>query len=210
MIKHSKAYSVSSDISSWKPNVAHMVAASWKLNTRNSRDEMHLFIDGLEVSNIIKYGQALQPYLHENFRTVNPEEIVGFSNRDIIGSDDLVTTMNTPIVSSSINFSQYNIFPGDTIFINETGFPSAGYTIANVNGQTLTLSENLPASITNGRYSVNEKQFYITSEINIYPNIAVTTIHTFTSANDLITTINSPTVTSPSINFQQRVFCQDS
>lgn len=200
--KNSKAYSVSSDISSWKPNVAHMVAASWKLNTRNSRDEMHLFIDGQEVSNIIKYGQALQPYLHENFRTVNPEEIVGLSNRDIIGSDDLVTTINTPIVSSSINFSQYNIFPGDTIFINETGFPSAGYTISNVNGQTLTLSENLPASITNGRYSVNEKQFYITSEINIYPNIAVTTIHTFTSANDLITTINSPTVTSPSINFQ--------
>lgn len=199
--KLGKAYIVSSDVSSWQENVPHMVAASWKLNTKNSRDEMHLFIDGLEVPNIVKYGQALQPYLHENFRTVDPEEIVGLSNRDIIGSDDLVTTLGSPVVSSSINFSQYNILVGDTIFINEVGFSPIGYTITNINGQTLVLNDVMPASITNGRYSVNETKFYITSEINIYPNITVSTIHTFVTGNDLVTTSGLATVTSPSINF---------
>ena len=55
-----RSYSISADVSSWRANDAHMVAASWKLNTRNNRDEMHLFIDGQEVPNIIKYGQKLQ------------------------------------------------------------------------------------------------------------------------------------------------------
>lgn len=190
-----RMYSVSADVSSWKNNEPHMIAASWKLNTRNNRDEMHLFIDGLEVPNIIKYGQKLQPYLHEKFRTVNPEEIVGLSTRDIIGSNDLIVTAGSPVVTSSINFSQYNIFAGDTIFINEDGFSPVGYTIVNINGQTLTLGTNMPSSLTNGRFSINETQYSVTSEINIAPNIAVTTIHTFATGT-LNTTASSATVTS--------------
>jgi len=195
------SYSVSADVSSWQPNIAHMIGASWKLNTRNSRDEMHLFIDGLEVPNIIKYGQALQPYLHEKFRTINPEEIIGLSNRDIIGSDDLVTTLNSEIVSSSINFSQYNIFAGDTIFINEIGFSTSGYVIESINGQTLVLNKPMPAALSNGRFSINETQYFITSEINIYPNIAISTIHTFVTGIDLVTVAGSSTVVSTSKNF---------
>jgi hypothetical protein len=199
--KKGTAYSVSADVSSWLVNQPHMVAASWKLNTRNNRDEMHLFIDGLEVPNIVKYGQALQPYLHEKFRTVDPEEIVGLSNRDIVGSDDLTTIAGATNVTSTINFSVYNIFIGDTIYINETGFSPSGYIIENINGQTLTLNEPMPASITNGKFSVNQTTFFITSEINIYPNIAVSTIHTFITGTDLVTTSGSATVTSPSVNF---------
>ena len=85
-----KFYSVSTDISSWQQGQPHFVAASWKLNTINNQDELHFFIDGFEVPNIIKYGQKLQPYLHEKFRTVDPEEIVGLVNRDIVGSTDLL------------------------------------------------------------------------------------------------------------------------
>ena len=199
--KKGTAYSVSSDVSNWINNQPHMVAASWMLNTRNGRDEMHLFIDGLEVPNIIKYGQALQPYLHEKFRTVDPEEIVGLANRDIVGSDDLVTTAGNPSVTSSINFSDHNIFDGDTIFINESGFSPTGYTIESMNGQTLILNEPMPLSITNGKFSVNQTNFFVTSEINVYPNIAVSTIHVFTSGNDLVTTSHSNTVNSPTVNF---------
>ena len=199
--KDHKSYVVSADVSSWKVNAPHMIAASWKLNTRNSRDEMHLFIDGLEVPNIIKYGQKLQPYLHEKFRTVNPEEIVGLAARDIIGSTDLSTTAGSALVSSSINFSQYNIFIGDTIYINEFGFSPIGYTIIGINGQTLTLNDNMPATITGGKFSVNETQYSITSDINIVPNIVVTTIHTFASGNDLSTVVGSPVVSSTSKDF---------
>jgi hypothetical protein len=194
-------YMVSADVSSWKVNQPHMIAASWKLNTVNSRDEMHLFIDGLEVPNIIKYGQKLQPYLHEKYRTVNPEEIVGLAARDIVGSDDLVTTAGSAIVTSSINFSEFNIFIGDTIFINEVGFSPMGYTIESINGQTLGLNTNMPLSLTNGRFSVNQTSYSITSEINIVPNIAVTTIHTFITGNDLQVTNGSPTVMSTGTNF---------
>ena len=203
--KKGTAYSVSADVSNWINNRAHMVAASWMLNTKNDRDEMHLFIDGLEVPNIIKYGQALQPYFHEKFRTVDPEEIVGLANRDIVGSDDLTTIAGSTQVTSSINFSNYHIFVGDTIFINETGFSTTGYIIEGMNGQTLTLNQPMPLTLAgNGNYSVNETQFFVTSEINIYPNIAVSTIHTFLTGTDLITTANSLIVNSPSVNFTNK------
>lgn len=199
--KDHKSYTISADVSSWKNNVPHMVAASWKLNTRNNRDEMHLFIDGLEVPNIIKYGQKLQPFLHEKFRTVNPEEIVGLSSRDIVGSNDLTTIQDSTLVSSSINFSQFNIFVGDNIIINETGFSPIGYTIVNINGQQLTLSDPMPASMTGGRFSINQTSFSVSSDINIAPNIAVTTIHTFVDDTDLVTTAGSNVVNSPGTNF---------
>ena len=203
--KDSKMYIISADVSNWQPNVPHMIASSWKLNTRNNRDEMHLFIDGLEVPNIIKYGQKLQPYLHEKYRTVDPEEIVGIADRDIIGSIDLITTSGSPIVTSSINFSQYKIFAGDTIFIDEVGFSSVGYTILNINGQTLTLNTNMPVSISNGRFSVNRKQYFITSEINIVPNIAISTMHPIVEGTDLVATMGSSTVFSATNFIQQGV-----
>jgi hypothetical protein len=117
--KEKEIFSISADVSSWKLNELHHIAASWKLNTANSRDEMHLFIDGFEVPNIIKYGQKLQPYLHEKFRTVNPEEIIGLADRDIVASVDLQTIAGTASVISSLNFGTYDIDPGDTIFIDE-------------------------------------------------------------------------------------------
>ncbi|HEY5268412.1 MAG TPA: hypothetical protein VII94_04735, partial [Candidatus Saccharimonadales bacterium] len=201
--KYNRMYMVSADISAWKINSEHMVAASWKLNTRNSQDEMHLFIDGLEVPNITKYGQKLQPYLHEKFRTVDPEQIIDLSPYDIVGSDDLTTIQGSSIVVSSINFNQFNIFAGNTLFINENGFASTGYTINAVEGQTLILAEPMPLSITNGDYSVNQTQYTITSEINIAPNITVSTIHAFLTGNDLTSISDSFMITSTSINFTQ-------
>ncbi len=201
--KYNRMYMVSADISAWKTNSEHMVAASWKLNTRNNQDEMHLFIDGLEVPNITKYGQKLQPYLHEKFRTVDPEQIIDLSPYDIVGSDDLITTQGSPTVTSSINFNQFNIFAGNTLFINENGFATTGYTINAVEGQTLVLAEPMPLSITNGNYSVNQTQYAITSEINIAPNITVSTIHAFLTGDDLSSISHSSTVTSSSINFTQ-------
>src|SRR6185369_13297426 len=123
---------ISADVSAWKIGEQHHIAASWKINTRDNRDEMHLFIDGFEVPNIIKYGQKLKPYLHEKFRTVNPEEIIGLANRDILASVDLQTIAGSASVTSSINFSNYQIFPGDTIFIDEVGFSTVGYTVVSI------------------------------------------------------------------------------
>lgn len=196
------AYSVSADVTAWRAGQPHQVAASWKLNTRNDRDEMHLFLDGLEVPNIIKYDQKLQPYLHEKFRTASTEEIAGLSSRDIVGSDDLTTVGGTNSISSSINFSQFNIDIGDTIFINEVGFSPTGYTINGINGQTLTLNGIMPYSLNgDGRFSINQTEFFVLSDIDASPNTTVSTIHTFMTGNDLSTTVGNPIVSSASTNF---------
>lgn len=190
------SFSISADISSWKVNEVHQVAASWKLNTVNGRDEMHLFLDGFEVPNIIKYGQKLQPYLHEKFRTVDPEEIVGLSNRDIVGSIDLVTVAGSDTVSSSLNFNTYQVFSGDTIYIDEVGFSPSGYTISSISGQTLTLNTTMPLSITDGRFSINRTQFTVTSDIDVAPNIAVTTIPTFITGSSASGSMGSNIISS--------------
>jgi hypothetical protein len=198
--KNKNPYTVAADVSNWVNGEWHHVAASWKLNTKNNKDEMHLFLDGFEVPNIIKYGQKLRPYLHEKFNTVNPEEIVALVDKDIISSTDLHTNAGTDSVSSSINFSHYNISPGDKIFIDETGFSSSGYTISSINGQTLILTENMPLTLTDARFSVNRINFTLTSDINTAPNIAVTTISYILTGNDINGSINSDILTS-SINF---------
>src|SRR6185436_6137612 len=177
-------YTLSADISGWKAGDLHHMATSWKLNTINNRDEMHLFIDGFEVPNIIKYGQKLKPYLHEKFRTVDPEEIIGLVDRDILSSTDLQTTTGSVAVTSSINFSTYNIFVGDTIHIDEIGFANPGYTILSINGQNLILSAPMPQTLSNGRFSINRTQFTVISNIDVSPNISVSTIHALISGTD--------------------------
>jgi hypothetical protein len=199
--KDQSSYHISADVSAWKIGDPHFVAASWKLNTINNKDEMHLFIDGFEVPNIIKYGQNLSPFLHEKYRTVDPEEIVGLITADIVGSVDLVTSVGSSVVTSSINFSAYNISSGDTIFIDETGFSPSGYTISSISGQSLTLSSVMPLSITNGRFSVNRTAINVSSEIDIATNITVSTISSALNNNDLFTVAGTNVVTSSGTNF---------
>jgi hypothetical protein len=195
------SYSISADVSSWRQGDLHHVAASWKLNTIDNQDEMHLFIDGLETPNIIKYGNKVGPYLHEKYRTINPEEIAGVINYNIVGSVDLVTTANSNVVTSSLNFSALGIVAGNILYINEPGFSSSGYNIINVNGDTLTLSVNLPFSITNGQFSVNQTALKVITEIDIYPNIAVSTISSIFDGHDMSASSNSDVFTSTGTNF---------
>ena len=199
--KEGSSYHISSDVSSWQLGDPHFVAASWKIGTINGRDEMHLFIDGQEVPNIIKYGQNLAPYLHEKYRTINPEEIIGIINKDIIASVDLVTTAGNTTVSSAINFGAYNISPGDTIFIDVEGFSTLGYTISSVAGQSLILSTIMPLTITSGSFSVNRTTIAVTSEIDISSNIVVSTISSILSGTDLSTISGSATITASSTDF---------
>jgi hypothetical protein len=199
--KKKSVYTISTDISSWSAGELHQVATSWALGAKTGRDEMHLFIDGLEVPNIIKYGNAVLPYPHEKFRTVDPEEIVGVITRPIVSSVDLTTSVGSQLVSSSINFSTVGILSGDTIYIEEPGFLTSGYSIINVNGQTLTLSVPLPISSTNSTYTINKTSFDVLTPIDLYPNIAVSLLHSSYSASDLTANTGSPIVMSSSSNF---------
>lgn len=199
--KFKNSYAVSTDVSTWKHGELHHVATSWKLNSKMGRDELHLFVDGFEVPNIIKYGDRIKPYLHEKFRTVNPEEVAGVIDNNIVAGIDIATIMGSNQVISSLNFSEYGINIGDTIYIEENGFDLLGYTIINVNGNTLTLSVSMPLTITDGKFSVNKVSFDVMTEIDIFPNFAVSLIHSFLNATDLTTMMGSNVVVSSSTDF---------
>lgn len=189
--KNGNIFIVSSDVSSWVRGEQHHVAASWVLNSTNKQDEMHLFIDGKEVPTILKYGGSVSPLLHQKFRTVSTEDMIGVIPKSIVGSTDLVTTFGLTTVSSSLNFTDLNINVGDTLYVEEESFNINGYLITNVNGNTLTLSTIMPLSATNCKFSVNKTSFIVSTEINLYKNITVSVLHLTVTGSDLVTTFNN-------------------
>ena len=195
-------YTVDADVSSWRAGQKHYVSAAWQLNKKGGGDEIHLFLDGLEVANIIKYGSKVAPYLHEKFRTINPEEFVGSIPKSIVGADDLVTTSGSPTVTSSVNFSAAGISSGDTIFIDEPGFSTMGYAISTVNGQTLTLTAPLGITSTNSTFSVNPTTLTLLTEVDLYPGFIVLLLSAEFFGSDITTTVGLNQVSATSTNFQ--------
>jgi hypothetical protein len=165
-------YRVSADISSWMAGKSHLIGASWKLNSSDHRDEMHLFIDGVETPNIMRYGGRPIASLTDRFRTVKPEIIVGTIPKKTILGNDLVTEAGSDFVySNSVNFQSEGILAGDTIDILEVGFGS--YNILSVSLNTLTLDSTVPSTFNDARFSVNEFSAVVESEIDLASNIAV-------------------------------------
>src|SRR3990167_9275485 len=111
-------FKVSADIASWKAGEKHHVATSWKINTSERQDEMHLFIDGFEVPNIIRYGGRPIATSTDRFSTVKPEIVAGTLLKNARTAADLHTTSgSTSVFSDSVNFATEGILPGDIIDI---------------------------------------------------------------------------------------------
>lgn len=165
-------YRVSSDISGWTAGEKHFIGTSWKLNSSDRRDELHLFIDGVEVPNIMKYGGRPISSSTDRFRTVTPEIVAGTIPKKTILDNDLHTEADSDVVfSDSINFQTEGIIAGDTIEILELGFGT--YNILSVSGMSLILDSNTPSTFTDARFSVNEFSTVVASEIDFSSNIAV-------------------------------------
>lgn len=194
-------YSVSADISSWKKDEQHFISCSWVLNSINNKDEMHLFIDGFETPNNFKYGQKIQPYLHEKYRIISKESVVGLIDADIFSSSDLVINAGSNVVTSQTNFSALNISAGNTIVIDESGFSGAGYTILSVYGQQLTLDSAMPITISNGKFTINKTSYIVNSDIDIAKKTAVYRVPALLNNNDLVVVSGSDLVTSTATDF---------
>jgi len=176
-IGKTRQYKVSKDISDWRAGQKHHVAVSWRLNSYDRRDELHLFVDGIEVPNILKYGGRPAGTSADRFRTVKPEFVVGPIPAKVIAGNDLVTQQGSPVVlSTRYNLQNLGIAPGHTLTIDELGFNT--YIILSVNGSAVTLDSNMPATVpSNGKYSINRYSVLVDSEIDLYNNIAVSIIH---------------------------------
>lgn len=166
------SYKVSADISGWSAGEKHLVGMSWRLNSADHRDEMHLFVDGFEVPNIMRYGGRPIASSTDRFRTVKPEIIAGaVTKKSILGNDLHTVAGSNIVISDSVDFQTQGILNGDSIEILEIGFES--YTITSVSGNTLTLSSNMPSTFSDARFSVNEVSVVVSSEIDLESNIAV-------------------------------------
>lgn len=167
------SYKISADISSWRAGQKHHVAAGWRLNSTQRRDEMHLFIDGQEVPNIIQYGGRPPVSQYDRFRTVKPEIIpITISRPMRVGSDGTIQQGSSVITSTSINFTSAGILPGDHLTINEVGFYD--YIVVAVNGFSLTLNSVMPTTLQNVSFTCNPITAVVSSPINLYTNIMVT------------------------------------
>lgn len=199
--KNKYVYNVSADVTNWVAGVPHFIAASWLLNSKNERDELHLFIDGVEVPNIVKYGERFPIIFGAKFRTLNPEEIVGYVNKYIVSGNDLVLTAGSASVTSAINFNAAGILPNDTIVIQGPGLSANGYTVLSVNGQSLVLGTPMPISLTSGNFSVNQLTIPIVTRVDAYTNVAVTLLHSYYTATDGVVVGGSKTLSSVSTGF---------
>lgn len=194
-------YEVTTDISDWTAGQKYHVALTWRLDSSDRRDEMHLFVDGMEVPNILRYGGRPIGTSSDRFRIVKPEYVAGVVPKNAIAGNDLITTAGSAVVSSSVNdFQAQGILIGDSITINEQGF--GAYNILSVSGNTLTLDASVPSIFTDARYSVNEYSVVVASEIDLSSNIAVSVLRAGdeTEIPGLRATIPSYSISKDSFN----------
>lgn len=69
---------LSKNIKDWRTQELHHIAASWKLNSFDEKDEMHLFVDGQEVPNLYKFGGVIPVLFNTKFSDVGREYLQNF------------------------------------------------------------------------------------------------------------------------------------
>lgn len=166
---------ISKDVSDWLAGEKHHIGISWKLSSSDLRDEMHLFVDGFEVPNILKYGGRPISSSSDRFRTIKPEYVVGTVPKNVINGADMHLAAGSSIIySDSVNFTTGGIVGGDLVEFPELGLGS--YTISSVSGNQLTLSSIIPLSFDNAKFTVNAYSVVVSSQLAFYKNIVVSVL----------------------------------
>ncbi|MFA5023427.1 MAG: hypothetical protein WC523_00520 [Patescibacteria group bacterium] len=158
----SNKYNLSTNIKDWEFGQLHHIAVSWKLNTPFEKDEMHLFIDGQEVSNLYKYGGRPEPS-NSYFGDISSETVTSSSAVAIVGGfDGSSASSSNMFISNEGDFISNGIQVGDKLYILDDtpdgiGSPNLGtyYNITGVGDTSLTLDRNLTLSLGNIHYGIN-------------------------------------------------------
>lgn len=176
-------YNLSHNIKDWEADELHHIAASWKFNSVDERDEMHLFVDGQEVPNLFKYGGNPKASSSFDFGDVAEETVISLASRPIVGGFDGNTEAgNNLFIATDTDFESLGIQVGDSLRLLDdtpdgTGAPNLGspYTITGVGGNTLSVDRSFTLSIGNITYSINQVTSTVDTEIN-FQDIAVFSI----------------------------------
>lgn len=183
-----KYYNISHDVSDWSSDDTHHIAASWRLNSAEGIDEMHFFVDGQEVSNVLRFGGKPQSQPGDIYRTVAEETLTSSATKTIIGSTDGVSISGGATFSSEgSTFISDGIVPGDLLYILDSTADGAGspYTISVVNSETeVTLSTPLTLSLSNISFSLNKSSFNIETNADV-EDVAIYTVDGYGTRNEL-------------------------
>lgn len=174
-------YNLSHNIRDWEANELHHIAVSWRFNSPEEMDEMHLFVDGEEVPNLFKYGGNPKASSQFDFADVAEETIISSAAKPIVsGSDGNTETGDTLFRSLDTDFEALGIQVGDTLrLLDDTpdgiGDPNFGlpYTVTGVGGNTVTVDRPFTLTIGNLNYSFNQVTATITTEVNFQDVIVV-------------------------------------
>lgn len=165
-----KVYNLSHNIQSWVAGEPHFVSASWRLNTAEGIDEMHLFVDGTEVSNLFKYGGKPPTTATDIYRTVADEYLTTSASKTIIGNTNGSSTSGSTTFSALGNeFSTNGIIIGDTLTILDDTADGAGspYTITGVGEDSLVIGTPLTLTLNNISFSVNQATFNPSTNVDV-------------------------------------------
>jgi len=134
-------YNLATNIKDWIAGESHHIAISWKLNSIDDKDEMHLFIDGIESPNIYKFGGVIPLKVNAKFSDVSQESLHSFLTHDV---DFCNTYTNGIINAGSASFSSV-----DLIFTDEMIGRSILFT-GGTNISSLLNKEYIIKSVTSG------------------------------------------------------------
>lgn len=106
-------YNIATSIKHFIAGDLHHIAASWKLNTFEQKDEMHLFIDGQEVPSLFKFGGMVPVRLGDKYSDVSREVLHGFLDKNVIFYDEIAN--GSSIAGSDTFISELAEFDEDHI-----------------------------------------------------------------------------------------------
>jgi hypothetical protein len=113
---------VSTDICDWVFGESHHIGISWRLNTAKEMDEMHLFVDGLEVPNLVRFGSR--------------RSILGFKVGDIeeevLIEDAIGTETFAEVVNTDLELERFAIFQTRDGYVTELAI-DRDYTVDSYN-----------------------------------------------------------------------------
>jgi len=165
---------ISEYVGGWSAGSLHHVAVSWKLNSYNENDEMHLFIDGQESPNLFKYGGNPSASSQYDFGDVGEEIVVSIATRPTVGGYDGVSEAGSTLFRSvDIDFESRGVLVGDNLYVLEENADgtedSLGgiYTIVGVGSNTLSLNRALTLSLGNIDFSVNPIAQEVATALNL-------------------------------------------
>ncbi|MGW8179013.1 MAG: hypothetical protein ACWGQW_09650, partial [bacterium] len=204
---------ISYDISDWEATETHHLAVSWKLNTAEMQDEMHLFVDGAEVPNTFRFKSFIDaPATGGIYMDEATEVLVSSATYPTIGGFDMSTVAGSNIVTSvGSNFvgvgvgTRFLILDDTADGLNTQASPYV-YVKSVIGQNQLELEEgpagsavpfNLSATLSNVKFSVNPIDALTGVDLNSEK------VKVFSLVGSTETELYSPSTTTPDYAFSR-------